>query len=550
MARSLAFPAARARRRAVASPEHLERLFKVPVHDRATLVELERELTDNLHAFLTQSKVAGEIPLGRLVAGFRDTAIPDEPRFVADHVDYLLKEVIPYSVHTGSPRFIGHMTSALPYFLISLSKCMVALHQNTVKIETSRSFTLLERQTLGQLHRLFYRRGPEFYREHLHHRTSTLGLLLSGGTACNITALWVARNAFLDKALGAARRQQGLGECLRQLGARGLAVFASERAHYSLRKGADLLGIGLAGFKVVPVTRHHKIAPSLLVSAMREARAAGLLPFAVVGVAGTTETGHVDPLDLIADLASEEQLHFHVDASWGGPLIFSRRHRRLLAGIERADSLSLDGHKQLYLPMGVGALLFKDPAAARAIEQEAQYVIRAGSFDLGKRSLEGSRPGMALLVHAALHVFGRKGYELLMDGNLARARAFADMIRRHPRFELVSAPELNLLTYRYHPRPGMPASPSLLKELDALNTALQKDQRERGRSFVSRTRLRHPEPKGPTITVLRAVLANPLTQRRDLVEILAEQERIAEDILRRHPEHYRELLRLLKGKIR
>jgi len=134
-------------------------------------------------------------------------------------------------------------------------------------------------------------------------------------------------------------------------------------------------------------------------------------------------------------------LQFPCGCGLGGPTLFSDRHRHLLAGIERADSVTIDAHKQLYVPMGAGMVLFRDPTAVSAIEHHAAYILRHGSKDLGSHTLEGSRPGKALLVHAGLSIMGRKGYELLIDLGIERARTFAGMIRQHPDFELTSEPD-------------------------------------------------------------------------------------------------------------
>ena len=480
---------------------------------------------------MTESKVAGEIPLGQLAESFEDSLIPDEPRFVQDQVDYLMDQVIPYCVNTGSPKFIGHMTSAIPYFLQSLSKCMVALHQNVVKIETSRSFTFLERQILAMMHRLVYNKEKSFYKQHIHHRNSTLGIQCSGGTTANMMALWIARNVWIEKILGESAQEAGLIEALMRSGKKNICFFVSQRGHYSLAKASDLLGFGKAQMRIIPVNAQHKIDLDALRQSYKEAIKADIQPIALVGVAGTTETGHLDPFNELADFAVQHDLYFHVDAAWGGGLLMSEKHRVKLSGCERADSIVIDGHKQLYLPMGVGMLLLKDPTKAKIIEQRAQYIIREGSFDLGRRHLEGSRPGMAILTHSALHILGRKGYELLIDNNMKLAKLFAQLIDEHPEFELVTPPETNILTYRYLPSEWKKKKMDQLNEkLSELNTQLQKQQRESGKSFVSRTSFRHPEPKGESITVLRSVLANPLTKRQHLVEILEEQVEIGQSI--------------------
>lgn len=513
-------------RKARAAPEFLERVFTVPDPERNKLAELEKQLGKNLDHFLSESKVAGEIPLGELAKTFQDSTIPEEPRFVQDQVDYLMDQVIPYCVNTGSPKFIGHMTSAIPYFLQSLSKCMVALHQNVVKIETSRSFTFLERQTLAMIHRLVYGREDDFYAEHVHHRQSTLGIQCSGGTIANMMGLWIARNTWMEKVLGDKAVEGGLVEALIKSKKKNVCFFVSTRGHYSLAKASDLLGLGKNQMRVVPVDANHKINMTLLKQDYEKALTENLQPIAVVGVGGTTETGHVDPLNELADFCEQHDLHFHVDAAWGGGVLLSEKYRGLLQGCDRADSFVLDGHKQLYLPMGAGMMVLKDPSKAKTIEQKAQYIIREGSFDLGRRHLEGSRPGMALLTHSALHIFGRQGYELLINHNMELAKEFAELIDEHPDFELITPPETNILTYRY-----VPSCKLAPEKLSELNTLLQKQQRESGKSFVSRTSFRHPEPNGDSITVLRSVLANPLTKRQHLVEILEEQVEIGQKLL-------------------
>jgi aspartate 1-decarboxylase len=515
---------------AKAEPRFLEGLFTLPEPEQGALHQLEKKLSENLHEYLSESKVAGEIPLSELVKKYTQYSISEDPCFVAEQVDFLMKDVIPYCVHTGSPKFIGHMTSAIPYFLQSLSKGMVALHQNTVKIETSRSFTFLERQTLAQLHHLIYNEEESFYKKHMHRRTSTLGIQCSGGTVANIMALWVARNRFISSILG-EENDLGLIEALQRSGKRNLAIFVSSRGHYSLSKAADLLGIGKANLISVAVDNNHRLDISDLEESVKKAISKGLHPLAVVGIAGTTETGHVDPLYEIGQWCSKRNIWFHVDGAWGGAVVMSRKWKHLVEGIELADSVVLDGHKQLYLPMGVGMLLLKNPDSADQIQHHTKYIIRESSYDLGAKHLEGSRSGHSFLTHSALNIFGRKGYELLIDRNQEMCLNFAQMIESHDSFELITAPELNLLTYRFHPLEWKAPGKNKLEALNELNVSLQKQQREQGQSFVSRTQFSHPEPTGPMTTVLRSVIANPLTRKHHLEDILAEQLRLGMKLL-------------------
>ena len=520
---------------AEASMESLFRIFTLPEAPDSTLGKIEKHLSENLEGFLSSHIVTQERPLQEIERDFAYSDIPEQPEFVSDHTEKLLKTLVAQSVHTASPRFIGHMTSALPYFLLPLAKLMVGLNQNLVKIETSKAFTPMERQVLGMMHHLVYGEEKAFYDRWMHNADHSLGAFCSGGTIANISALWVARNNLLAPREGfAGVAAEGLAAGLMAYGYKRLVVLVSERGHYSLSKAADVLGIGRKNFVSVPTDENNRVQLSALRAAAEQVTREGGRVMAVVGIAGTTETGHIDPLREMAAVAKEYQAHFHVDAAWGGATLMSATYRKLLDGIELADSLTIDAHKQMYVPMGAGMVLFKDPALVNAIEHHAEYVIRRGSKDLGSHTMEGSRPGMAMLVYSALHVMGRKGYELLIDTGIERARQFADLIQQQDDFEVISYPELCLLTYRYIPAPLKTclatASPeqvaAITPHLNILTRYIQKTQRENGRSFVSRTKLTPAQYHREGTLVFRTVLANPLTTPEMLAEIIAEQREI------------------------
>jgi glutamate decarboxylase len=420
--------------------------------------------------------------------------------------------------------------------MLPLAQIMIALNQNVVKTETSKAFTPLERQVLGMLHRLVYGREEPFYAQFLQDSRHALGAFCSGGTIANLTALWVARNNALP-ADGdfAGVGHEGMHRALRHHGYDDAAILVSRLGHYSLNKAADVLGIGRKSAHAIEVDARNRIDLRALEARCRQLRAGGVKIIALVGIGGTTETGNIDPLASMAAIAREHGAHFHVDAAWGGPTLFSARWRHLLAGIELADSVTLDAHKQLYVPMGAGMALFRDPAAVRAIEHHARYIIREGSRDLGSKTLEGSRPGMAMLVHSGLRILGRRGYELLIDGGIDKARWFADEIAATPDFELTSAPELNILTYRYMPAAARQAlagaNAGTVARINGLLNGITRDiqrlQRDAGKSFVSRTQLGIARYGDEAIDVFRVVLANPLTDRQVLREVLREQREIA-----------------------
>lgn len=539
------------KRQATASEEALWRIFTVPEAPDSTLSIIEQNLSQNLAGFLRESIVAVEKPLWQIERDFQAHHIPQMPNFVSDYAESLMQKLVAHSVHTAAPSFIGHMTSALPYFVLSLSKMMVGLNQNLVKIETSKAFTPMERQVLGMMHHLVYGEGDGFYKKWMHSANHSLGAFCSGGTIANITALWIARNRLL-KADGDFKgiAREGLFKAMKHYGYDGLAILISERGHYSLGKAADVLGIGRESLIAIKTDADNKIDTGALAEKMAELKAANIRVLAIVGVAGTTETGNVDPLNQLADLAEQYQCHFHVDAAWGGATLLSKKYRHLLAGIERADSVTIDAHKQMYVPMGAGMVVFKHPSAAHAIEHHAEYILRKGSKDLGSQTLEGSRPGMAMLVHACLQVIGRDGYEILINRSLEKARYFATLIAHNIDFELITEPELCLLTYRYVPaqvqKAMAKANPEQLQRfnelLNGLTKFIQKRQREEGKSFVSRTRLTPAKYQRQETIVFRVVLANPLTTEQILHDVLVEQDQLAQ----LDKEFYPKLLQLAK----
>ena len=520
---------------AQASIESMYRVFTVPEAPGSTLSRIDQDVSSNLAGFMQEHIVAVEHDLQEMEKDFSESRIPEKPIFVSEHTQFLLDKIVAQSVHTSSPSFVGHMTSALPYFMLPLSKIMIALNQNLVKTETSKAFTPLERQVLGMLHRLVYNEDEDFYGKWMHDAGYALGAMCSGGTVANITAMWAARNlAFPPEGNFKGVAHEGLFRAIKYYGYDGAAIVVSKRGHYSFSKTADLIGIGREYLISVDTDEHNRIDLEALRETCTRLKKENICIISVIGIAGTTETGNIDPLEEVAEIAREFKAHFHVDAAWGGPTLFSNKYRGLLKGIEKADSVTLDAHKQLYVPMGSGLVVFKDPKKLKSIEHHAQYVVRRGSKDLGSTTLEGSRPGMAMLIHSGLKIIAKDGYEILINEGINKAKAFAAMIDAEDDFEVVSYPELNIITYRYCPEFAKDAlacaDPIKMEKinavLDRITKFVQKAQREKGLSFVSRTRLEPIKYNQKPCVVFRVVLANPLTTTETLRDILEEQKEI------------------------
>jgi len=484
---------------------------------------------------LSERITVGDVTLDHLKERFSDPEIPTQPVGVEEYLGWLDREVLPYAVNVSSRKFVGHMTSALPDFLPEVSALVSGLNQNMVKVETSKVLTLLERQLLAMLHREFF--GDRLHRDRIQDPGHVYGLVGSGGSSANITALWNARNRAL-LGLGFTKAEiteSGAFELLRQKGYDGFAIITSSLAHYSIRKAASLLGIGERNVLFLKQDARHRVDTADIEAKLEICRGRRLLVIAIVAMAGATETGTIDPLVKIGEIAAREHIHFHVDAAWGGALIFSDKYRRLLEGIQQADSITLCPHKQLYVPQGMSLCLFKDSQSVHASSVQAAYQGRQGSFDSGQYTLEGSRPAIFLCLDAMLRVVSKRGIGELVEQGIEKTRCLADAIAAHPAFQLIGPPEINILNYRYLPRPLRHKGCHTLEENQLISSAVTKIQERQflqGKTFVSRTEIPSERHGGQRITVFRVVIANPHTTHEDLLETLADQLEIAAELER------------------
>ena len=519
----------------------LTRTFIRPENDasRSTLIKYMEQILFGLHDFLKKHVgFTEEISLKDLADRFTDSLISQNPeKKLADVITDLVEDIAPHAVNVASPYFVGHMTSAIPFFMVHLKTIVAALNQNVVKIETSKVVSAVEKQVLAKIHRLIYGNNDAFYNEHIQSTRTTLGCFTENGTLSNLTALWVARNTLFAPKIGFdGVEKEGLQAAYQAYGIERCAVLVSKRGHYSLNKAGGLLGIGNRNIVAVDVDEKNRIDLLALEKTIKTLTKSSdkTAILAVIGIAGTTETGSVDPLLKLGEICAQNRIHFHVDAAWGGPTLMSEKYRHLLSGIELADSVTIDGHKQFYMPMSCGMVYFKDPTLMDGVIYHANYVNRPGSVDLGIKSPSGSREANSLILDSALKIMGSRGYGLLIDHGIESARKFADEIEKRPDFQLITPPELNILTYRLCPfdlqkklaGSDVKKTLNLNEKLNDINRGIQRLQREAGNSFVSRTRLNIKGFPGQNIVVLRAVIMNPMTTIEILREILDEQEKI------------------------
>ncbi|MCF8063193.1 MAG: aspartate aminotransferase family protein [Deltaproteobacteria bacterium] len=531
-----------------ATMETLRKLFIMP-DSPDKFVEFGNELLEMIHDFFREKGgIHSSISLPELSGLFSRTAAPGDPMLIKDVLAEIKDEVIAHSVKVGSPYYIGHMISPVPYFMILLEMIIAALNQNQVKIETAKASSFVERELVTWFHRLVFGRTDRFYRRNVQNPRVSLGNVTSDGTLANFTALAVAREkAFPPEGGFGGVRKEGMARGLAHYQCRRGVIFVSARAHYSIAKAANLLGVGSDNVVSVPVDPDNRMDP---VKLRRRIRSLGKdeRVIAIVGVAGTTETGSIDDLKAVGEIGREAGAHVHVDACWGGSVMLVDEYRHLFRGIERADSVSIDAHKLLYCPTAMGMVLFRSERDLNLLKHTSNYIIRRNSVDTGRFTVEGSRPFAALKPWASLKILGRQGYRLLFESAWKNTETLRALLESYGSFEVTNRPELFILNYRFAPRAVQealsgpePATRKINRLVNALNVKLHKALRRDDTTFVSRTTLESTQYRPQRIVVLRAVLANPLTNRSVLEEIVRTQGRIGLEMWREFEPAFRRI---------
>jgi glutamate decarboxylase len=311
-----------------ADVEHLFKLFIMP-ESPDKFIEFGTELLDLIHSFFQErGGIHSAISLPDLSKLYSDVNIPQEPELLKEVLVEVKKKLIAHSVKVGNPYYIGHMTSAVPYFMILLEMIIAALNQNQVKIESAKASTFLEREFVSWIHRLVYNKEPKFYKANIQNRSIALGTVTLDGTLANLTALLVARNrAFPPDRDFPGIRVAGIYESYRYYNCRKAVIIVSKRGHYSIDKVARILGLGNDSVIKIPVDSDNRMDIAILEKTCEEIRLHNennpekIKILAIVGIAGTTETGNIDNLREIRRVATRHETFFHVDAAWGGSVL-------------------------------------------------------------------------------------------------------------------------------------------------------------------------------------------------------------------------------------
>jgi L-2,4-diaminobutyrate decarboxylase len=420
-------------------------------------------------------------------------APPEQP---GTSLGELMTRVLAASNHLHHPRYVGHqVTAPLPSSaLVHLASAL--LNNGTAVYEMGPVSAPLERRALQWMARQAgFPAGAD-------------GVLTSGGSVGNLTALLAARQAITGRDVW----EEGLA------GSEPLAILVPDETHYSVKRAAAILGLGRAGVFSIPVDERFRLRPEALPATFDLAERAGRRVFAVVASAGSTSTGAFDPLEPVAEFCRQRGLWFHVDGAHGAAAVLSPKYAHLVAGMGRADSLVWDAHKMMLLPALLTAVLFRDSRRSyEAFSQRADYLLRQHAhgewWNPAHRTLECTKRMMGVELWAALALHGTRMFSEYVTRMFDLGRTFAAMLDDADDFELTVAPDCNIVCFRHVPPD--------FESLDAHQERIRARLIAEGSFYLVQTRLRGQ-------VTLRVTLMNPLTTEADLEALLAAIRRAAE----------------------
>ncbi len=449
-------------------------------------------LIDQLAEYLEQAQARAMPVLPQITPARAAETWPAKfPESPTGTLEEIIAGVLAASNHLHHPRFVGHQVTA-PLPSAALCDLVAALLNNGMAVfEMGPAATAMERALCRWLAaQIGFPDGAD-------------GIFTHGGSIANLTALLAARAARAGFDLWREGDAAGPPLC----------VLASKESHYSIARAVRILGWGEAGVAAVATDGNFRMRPDALAAAQRDAEAKGRKVIAVVASASSTSTGAFDPLNAIADYCAAKSLWFHVDGAHGASAALSPRHRHLVAGIERADSVVWDAHKLMMTPALCTAVLFRDGRRSYGtFAQEASYLFSGESGDgewwnAGLRTLECTKRMLSLKLYATLTLHGTRMFSDYVAAIFDQGARFAEKVRAASDFELATFPDGDIVCFRH--RPAGIEGPAL----DAHQETIRAKILASGAFYLVQTRL-------PAGIFLRVTLINPLTTDGDLDALL------------------------------
>lgn len=398
----------------------------------SSIVDIWREYLERLPDDLPVARNHSSVEVCDAVA----IDVPAKPMPPDQLVAYLRMVALDHSMYPGHHGFLAYITGAGTVPGAAADLLASAINQNAGGFRLGPAAVEVEQQLM------------RWFASRLGMPDGSIGYVTSGGAMSNLIGLTVAR-------------QRHAGWDIRAEGTRGgpqMTIYVSEQVHDTVERAAQILGIGDVGVRKVPTDDRFRLRPVFLEEMLAADIDSGSRPIAVVGTAGTTGTGAIDPLDAIADICERHGIWFHVDAAYGGPAAMTDDHRHLFSGIDRADSIGMDPHKWLYTPHPGGCLIVRDGTAlAETFAVDPSYIVtdneRTGwGLDVYEISPQYSRPFSALKIWVSLLAHGWEAYERRINHDIALAEYLHELVLDHGELEPMAEPGLSITCFRYVPR--------------------------------------------------------------------------------------------------
>jgi aromatic-L-amino-acid decarboxylase len=433
-----------------------------------------------------------------------DEPLPRKPGEIRELLDKIENDVFDAATLNMSPRFLAYVLGGPNHVSIIAELLAAALNQNCTKWHISASASEIELQVI------------RWIAEFINYSSEASGVLVGGGSVANMTCLAVARK--VKAPFNVARDGLKAGSPL--------TIYVSEEGHSCLDKSIDLLGLGKNQLRKVPVKDDFTIDVGKLEEQILEDKSEGYCPVCVIGNGGTVNTGAVDPLDTLADMCTKYELWFHVDAAYGGPAAATTIARHLFKGIERADSVALDPHKWLYVPLEAGCVLVKNLEYLRDTFSILPDYLKLDNdkserFDFMEYSFQLSRNFKALKVWMTFKTYGAEMLRATIEENIKTMRYLASLIDQSHDFECLAPVPLSAVCFRYRTSDVQYHQDE--KYLSLLNKKLLDAVERDGRIFITGTMIRGK-------TALRACCVNSRTQHRDVECLLRVLRQLGLDI--------------------
>ena len=452
-----------------------------------------------------QKPFSGVLP-HELAGEFRAIDLDQPLPELTDALEEIERLYLDHAIYFHHPRYVAHLNCPIVIPSILAELILSSVNSSLDTWDQSAGGTFIEQKLI------------DWTTARIGLGQEADGIFTSGGTQSNLMAMLLARDRYCQDVLDHNVKTRGLpAEHSR------LRIFASQASHFSIQKALAILGLGYDAVIPVPYDKDYKMDTEALTRAIEDSLTQGLLPCAVVGTAGTTDFGSIDPLQTIASICKHYRLWMHVDAAYGCGLLLSHQHKHLIDGIEYADSVTVDYHKSFFQPVSCSAFFVRDKKNLSFVTHHADYLnplsqLKEGTPNLVNKSIQTTRRFDALKLWLTLRTTGADNLGRAFDQVIDLARRTFFLLLSDESMEVLHQPELSTLIFRYRP-----SSPCPDKTIDDVNVSIRKALFRSGEGVIAGTKVGERQ-------YLKFTLLNPATTLHDIQEVIG--------LIHQHGQHF------------